>query len=141
MPFQTIPGFDLQISAGVVSKCDSAMTPATMVTAGQPWGIDVEWSIGGRNACLLGGTWVVRAFVDAIGEVHREQVGGAVEVAVKSAPPLSAPRSYRATIAGPATVPANLYRVTAVVKLENEGVPVPFTGLADGGILEIYAPR
>ena len=65
MSFLNNPGFELHISASVVTE--PADTPSTVVMAGHAWGVRVEWSVGGRNACLLGGVFTVRAFIDAIG--------------------------------------------------------------------------
>jgi hypothetical protein len=64
MATQNLPGLELQIGATVVTEPGN--TPSTVVIAGTPWGIDVEWTVSGRNASLIGGVWLVRAFIDGI---------------------------------------------------------------------------
>ena len=133
------PGLELALAAHVIT--DPGEMPSTVVMAGQPWRIAVEWTVGGRNACLLGGTFIVRAYVDALGAQRKEMAGPAVRVPVAAAAAMPAPRAYKATITGSSTIPPDIYRLAVVLGLENEGVPVPFSALADGMLVEVYAAR
>lgn len=119
-----------------------AYPPVTIIQRDHPWQLQVDWSINGLPAQLLGGKWHVSAFIESIGGGFEGQVGATVDVDLSTAPALLN-RAYSATINVPAanTIPgfnAGAYRLTVLVNYSNLGVPGEIAGVEELPVMQFY---
>ncbi|RME49230.1 MAG: hypothetical protein D6791_01225 [Chloroflexi bacterium] len=140
MPFEhPLGGFLTGTISHTVQDPAGINPPSTVIQTDDPWNVQVQWSIDGVAAWLLGGEWHLRVFAESIGPGPEVLLGTAtVPLATVPPPP---PRNFTHTINVPAgTLPEGTYRLVTVINYTNGGVPAEMAGFDDGTVIQLYNP-
>jgi hypothetical protein len=125
------------LGPGAVSALvrDNNGDPSAILDAGQPFLVEVRWSVDPLSARLLGGRWEVSAYVESIGPGPEKLVETAVV-------PLDGGTTYGAIV----TVPRNtlpdargVYKVVTVLTHRNFGTMTNVAGLVENLVVGIGA--
>ena len=118
---------------------DNNGAPSSVLEAGLPFTVHVDWSIDALAALLLGGQWELAVYVESIGPGPEQQIGPTVIT------PLTGATTYAANVLVPAnTLPddpgapnSGVYKVATVLTHRNFGSITDVVGVVEGPVLRI----
>jgi hypothetical protein len=119
-----------------ISESAPVNGPTNIVRTSESWFVKFDWTTTGWLNFFLAGNWNLEVLLEKMGPGEFD-IGPSGKTIT---PIVSAPNAYSTTLSfGPGSVPAGLYRASAVLTFKNPvGIPGRITGFTDLGLIEFY---
>jgi hypothetical protein len=118
---------------------DPALPPSTVIKAGTPFQVHLDWGIDGTSVPFIAGTFHVTAYFERYGGGPEPEFGP-IAVPVVSVPLVGNTRHYTTHIPVPAGLPAGAYSLMVLITYtDTVGAPGPIAGMPDAEIIiQVY---